>query len=671
MFGREAVGIVGTREELAQYVACLFLPDDVIEWRAIGPGPVQRGWVLARQLVDLTPQFQALNERHYSIYAGTNPRRGFNQTGDASVDLCRCLFVDFDHLTDDPGASYDDILSGILSRNGVPVPTLKTFTGHGCHCFWRLREPILPDVWSNAQQALIELLGSDKSIKNPERIMRVVGFDNVKDPANPVPCFIIEADPSKVFDLADLLSHCRQVEPPPQQSAQPVGPAAGQKHAVSEAMNTKGRAMTWASRWEGVSAPGRHNTCFRHGAELVNDFGLPDGEALEILLAWDTLNMPPLGEAEVRRTLGDAKKYAKRQPGSKAQSRRPPARATGQQTGPGRPTEPVEPPPASREPGDDPVDQAEPPRRPPEDLGPCNTDQGGRLALQEVEESISGELIDWPWPQLTELTELPAPGDVLALCGPPGSTKTFFMVQALRAWLAAGRRATMLIMEEDIQHILSRGLAQLSGQPGMTSRRWKKANPERAREIVADHKATMDTLGRRLFDLPRSDITLHNMTRWIASRIAEGDQLIIVDPITAAVQMDKPWIAESGFLNGCKRMARDTNTSIILTTHPKLGASTKISLDSLAGSASSIRFCQGILWLEALEEEKTLTVQGPHDPHTEQRIVNRVVHILKARNARGKGLRIGYRFDERRLEFDEVGVVRKAPRQRKDDGEAW
>ena len=49
----------------------------------------------------------------------------------------------------------------------------------------------MPDLarWRNIQGALAEKLDSDKAIKNPERIMRLPGFKNVKN--EPVDCFIL------------------------------------------------------------------------------------------------------------------------------------------------------------------------------------------------------------------------------------------------------------------------------------------------------------------------------------------------------------------------------------------------------------------------------------------------------------------------------------------------
>jgi len=156
---------VNATERVQSVVQCLFADEDVVEWRAIGSGPVQRGWALARDLPALSDRFTDLNGRGYNIYLGINPRCRHGQTGDASVTACKVVFVDFDNLE---GASFLDIVTDRIERVGLPAPTLLTFTGHGCHAFWRLTESVPPDTWRVAQERFIEALDTDRSIRNTE-----------------------------------------------------------------------------------------------------------------------------------------------------------------------------------------------------------------------------------------------------------------------------------------------------------------------------------------------------------------------------------------------------------------------------------------------------------------------------------------------------------------------
>ena len=71
---------------------------------------------------------------------------------------------------------------------GMPEPTVVILSGHGVHAYWRLVEPMTNLAeWTAIQKRLIDLLGSDKSIHDPPRIMRLPGFLNVKREPH-VPC---------------------------------------------------------------------------------------------------------------------------------------------------------------------------------------------------------------------------------------------------------------------------------------------------------------------------------------------------------------------------------------------------------------------------------------------------------------------------------------------------
>lgn len=658
---------VGARDELHSYGQCVYEPGDWVEWRCIDAAQrIERDWILAEHLADQAQRLAKLNAAGFNIYIGANRREGPGRTTDAGVDLCRTVFVDFDHLANEEGASYDDLASGRIEEAGLPLPTLRVFSGHGIHAYWRLAEPVKPGVWAPAQERLIKALDTDPKIKNPERIMRLPGFLNVKDAGHPADCFIIDADPARVYDLAAILARCQGklsrdlIDPVDLVDGRRVTPTA-QRSSGSGESRLDDRVARYAAAWPHCGEGSRNNEAYLHACQLVCDFGVAEGAALELLRSWNAGNQPPLPDPELISVVKSAAVHHRFTPGAKRD--RPPAPRTTQQTPHARP---------HREPGEDPSDETSDGRRTTSHgpQGPQTTQEGGQRAIRWVEDAIGGTVIDWPWPQLTELTEMPAPGTVLALCGPPGSTKTFFVLQALCGWVEAGHAADMLIMEEDIEHILARHMAQAAGEQGLTSPRWIKAHADEAREHAQRLCDANDRLGRHLYDLPVADIGLPAMARWVQERIDAGSKILIVDPITAAVQSDSPWITERAFINGAKRAAREAGVSIILTTHPKLGQSDKIFLDSLASSASAIRFCQGVLWLEALDEEQPTPTISRYDPFPEMRMVNRIVHILKARNARGRGQKVGYRFDSGKLTFDEVGIIKKAKRKRKGQEEA-
>lgn len=154
---------------------CLFEPDDIVEIRTL-PGGKQT-WRAAATLGDYRPP------TGMNIYFGVNPRSRHGGTA-ADVALARCLFVDFDG-----GTTAAKALAKI-DNAGLPEPTIVINSGHGTHCYWRL-ESSLTDLaeWSGYQKKLIAALGSDKTIHDPPRIMRLPGTLNVKSEPH-VPCEI-------------------------------------------------------------------------------------------------------------------------------------------------------------------------------------------------------------------------------------------------------------------------------------------------------------------------------------------------------------------------------------------------------------------------------------------------------------------------------------------------
>ena len=170
------------RNQLDQFQSLLFEPDDIVGVRCFGGGPVVEKWIRAQKLSNLADDLQALNKRGYNIFAGVNPRKDFRLSGDKNVLLARNLFCDFDHIEPGDGCGMLEFIEMDIFCAGLPQPTLAIQSGHGIHTYWRLDEPIEDMAqWTSIQEMMIKKLGSDPVIKNPERIMRLPGFLNVKE----------------------------------------------------------------------------------------------------------------------------------------------------------------------------------------------------------------------------------------------------------------------------------------------------------------------------------------------------------------------------------------------------------------------------------------------------------------------------------------------------------
>jgi hypothetical protein len=274
-----------------------------------------------------------------------------------------------------------------------------------------------------------------------------------------------------------------------------------------------------------------------------------------------------------------------------------------------------------------------------------------------IENIIAGKYVAIPWPQprLSSLTNSLSPGTVTLVCGSPGASKSFMLLQALAHWLQNNIRACVFELEEDKEYHLQRSLAQLSGKADITSPDWVRQNPELARQTFSEHAETLETIGRALYDCPDTQQTLEQLSQWAADRAKAGYRIIAIDPITAAAQVQKPWIEDNAFLQRIKRIATDSGCSFVLVTHPSKTVSLP-DMNQLAGSAAYSRFAQSIFWLQS-HEPKTSNVKM--DCGTTEASHNRTLHILKARNGKGQGVSLACEFDSETLRLDELGVLVK------------
>lgn len=187
-----------TSAVLREFVDAIFEPNDIVELRLIRTSPknTRQNWRTASEIPNNVTGLRKLNEQGFNIYFGINPRRAEGGSTNGDVLLARCLFVDFD------GIALAEVRRRI-DEAGLPNPTLIINSGHGYHAYWRLDEP-LHDLgeWRLRQEGLIDVVNSDRSIKDAARIMRAPAFTNTK--AKPVACEIVECDPARQYPIDEF-----------------------------------------------------------------------------------------------------------------------------------------------------------------------------------------------------------------------------------------------------------------------------------------------------------------------------------------------------------------------------------------------------------------------------------------------------------------------------------
>lgn len=278
-----------------------------------------------------------------------------------------------------------------------------------------------------------------------------------------------------------------------------------------------------------------------------------------------------------------------------------------------------------------------------------------------VEDAISGRRFNapWPWRVLTDSARALLPQTVTLLVGGPGVSKSLMLIQAAQHWHDAGLRPAVLELEDKRAAHLRRAIAQRAECADLTDDAWCKVNPEHARRLLAEQAAYADQFGACVHELPGDQQPTHRaIADWIMQRADAGHRIIAVDPLSIAQAERDQWAVEQRFIAHVKRTAEQFDCSIVLVVHPRKGHA-GITLDDIAGGAALTRLAHAVLWLEYHREPRSVVTRDPLAGLDLPTSINRTLYILKARNGRGMGWRIGYQFDPASLTMTERGVILK------------
>jgi hypothetical protein len=126
-----------------------------------------------------------------------------------NVSSARAFFIEFDDR------SIEDQLAAVAA-SGLPEATCIVKTRKSLHCYWRFTESIGVDEWKQLQQDANAWLGSDETIKDPSRVMRLCGYWHVKADADPVQCELVaDGGASYAYDqIRAIVPHQVEETPP-------------------------------------------------------------------------------------------------------------------------------------------------------------------------------------------------------------------------------------------------------------------------------------------------------------------------------------------------------------------------------------------------------------------------------------------------------------------------
>jgi hypothetical protein len=260
-------------------------------------------------------------------------------------------------------------------------------------------------------------------------------------------------------------------------------------------------------------------------------------------------------------------------------------------------------------------------------------------------------------PQLSDGSKAIMPGCLTTICGEPGAGKSFLILEDFWRWSHRGESVRLLMLEDDAAFHQNRALAQMCGHADLLDPDFVEANEEFTKKQFGDFREQLESFSRFL-EVSDGQMTLSDIAKWVITHAENGVRIIGVDPITAAKASDKPWIDDQKFLFEVKPALERTGSSLVLTTHPRMGQAGKPSLSGMAGGASYPRFSQCVLWLKNHDQEQE---SRAHDGYLTKSVRHKqVLQIRKARNGKAQGRHLAINLNHRNLCFDELGMIEDA-----------
>lgn len=161
---------------------------------------------LNRDIPDVIPQVERLNQQGYGVYFGTTPSarqimpvERTSKEGHRYITQPRRHESDVEYLTalwcDMDDVSFDEAWSR-LKTDAFIAPTMTVVSGGGVHAYWTLDKPyaVTDDNRAHIKKLLHGIalaVGGDVKCRDMARIMRLPGTVNTKPGRNNAPCEVV------------------------------------------------------------------------------------------------------------------------------------------------------------------------------------------------------------------------------------------------------------------------------------------------------------------------------------------------------------------------------------------------------------------------------------------------------------------------------------------------
>jgi hypothetical protein len=149
--------------------------------------------------------------------------------------------------------------------------------------------------------------------------------------------------------------------------------------------------------------------------------------------------------------------------------------------------------------------------------------------------------------------------------------------------------------------------------------------------------------------------TLVDIGKLVREKAEQGCKLIIVDSVSVAEKGKESWLDDQRFINIVKHEVKKHKIRLVLVTHPNGLQSKSPTMENLSGGKAYQRLSQVVLWLS--KNESTMNTWGCNqDPFNgESRKGNRIIRMLKGRNASESLSSTTILFNFSKGQFEEIG----------------
>ena len=280
------------REEARKFLRRLDPDPDVFVFQTFDDSQTRRNPALARTLHGTLDQhwstLESLSRQGAGIFVCINKINPTGRRTKENVIAVRAYFADFDKL------NPETIKSNLKSFGLVPHGIVKSSPGKW-HVYWFI-DGVPLEEFTSIQQRLAEVLGSDPSIKDLARVMRLPGSLHQKDGCAP---FIVRI--TRTYDLPNYANADFQAA----LAAAERKSLANKRRSIAEEL---AEPRSPPDMTQGFPDGHRTRALTKRAGWCLGPKRMTEGEAVLACLDWNSHNTPPLPNEKVRTTVASIKK---------------------------------------------------------------------------------------------------------------------------------------------------------------------------------------------------------------------------------------------------------------------------------------------------------------------------------------------------------------------------